>query len=77
MDIKSIHYGFGCIVLLQHKSRMRILLGLAHLTLSSHLVNRDAFGRSDDADVMFLSRTNNSLQQHVSSSDSSSLIGPR
>jgi hypothetical protein len=32
--------------------------------------NRNAFGRSDDTDVMLLSRTNNSLQQHISSSDS-------
>jgi hypothetical protein len=39
--------------------------------------NRNAFGRSDDTDVMLLSRTNNSLQQHISSSDSSSLIGLR
>jgi hypothetical protein len=37
--------------------------------------NRNAFGRSDDTDVMLLSRTNNSLQQRISSSDSSSLIG--
>jgi hypothetical protein len=37
--------------------------------------NRNAFGRSDNTDVMLLSRTNNSLQQHISSSDSSSLIG--
>jgi hypothetical protein len=37
--------------------------------------NQNAFGRSDDTDVMLLSRTNNSLQQHISSSDSSSLIG--
>jgi hypothetical protein len=36
--------------------------------------NRNAFGRSDDTDVM-LSRTNNCLQQHIFSSDSSSLIG--
>ena len=39
--------------------------------------NRDTFGCRDDADVMLLSRTNNSLQQCISSSDSSSLIGPR
>jgi hypothetical protein len=39
--------------------------------------NRNAFGHSDDTDVMLLSRTNNSLQQHISSSDSSSLIGLR
>jgi hypothetical protein len=39
--------------------------------------NRNAFGRSDDTDVMLLSRTNNSLQQRISSSDSSSLIGLR
>ena len=39
--------------------------------------NRNAFGRRDNADVMLLSRTNNSLQQRISSSDSSSLIGPR
>jgi hypothetical protein len=39
--------------------------------------NRNAFGCRDDADVIILlSRTNNSLQQHISSSDSSSLIGP-
>jgi hypothetical protein len=37
--------------------------------------NRNAFGRSDDTDVMLLSRTNNSLQQRISSSDSSLLIG--
>jgi hypothetical protein len=37
--------------------------------------NRNAFGRSDETDVMLLSCTNNSLQQHISSSDSSSLIG--
>jgi hypothetical protein len=37
--------------------------------------NQNAFGRSDDTDVMLLSRTNNSLQQRISSSDSSSLIG--
>jgi hypothetical protein len=37
--------------------------------------NRNAFGRSDDTDVKLLSRTNNSLQQRISSSDSSSLIG--
>jgi hypothetical protein len=37
--------------------------------------NRNAFGCSDDTDVMLLSRTNNSLQQRISSSDSSSLIG--
>jgi hypothetical protein len=37
--------------------------------------NRNAFGHSDDTDVMLLSCTNNSLQQHISSSDSSSLIG--
>ena len=39
--------------------------------------NRNAFGHSDDTDVMLLSRTNNSLQQCISSSDSSSLIGLR
>jgi hypothetical protein len=39
--------------------------------------NQNAFGRSDDTDVMLLSRTNNSLQQCISSSDSSSLIGLR
>jgi hypothetical protein len=39
--------------------------------------NRNAFGHSDDTDVMLLSRTNNSLQQHISSSDSSLLIGLR
>jgi hypothetical protein len=39
--------------------------------------NQNAFGRSDDTDVMLLSRTNNSLQQRISSSDSSSLIGLR
>jgi hypothetical protein len=37
--------------------------------------NRKAFGRSNYTDVMLLSCTNNSLQQHISSSDSSSLIG--
>jgi hypothetical protein len=37
--------------------------------------NQNAFGHSDDTDVMLLSCTNNSLQQHISSSDSSSLIG--
>jgi hypothetical protein len=37
--------------------------------------NRNAFGHSDDTDVMLLSRTNNSLQQRISSFDSSSLIG--
>jgi hypothetical protein len=37
--------------------------------------NQNAFGRSDDTDVVLLSRTNNSLQQCISSSDSSSLIG--
>ena len=37
--------------------------------------NRNAFSRSDDTDVMLLSCTNNSLQQCISSSDSSSLIG--
>jgi hypothetical protein len=37
--------------------------------------NRNAFGCSDDTDVMLLSHTNNSLQQRISSSDSSSLIG--
>jgi hypothetical protein len=39
--------------------------------------NRNAFVRSDDTDVILLSRTNNSLQQRISSSDSSSLIGLR
>jgi hypothetical protein len=39
--------------------------------------NRNAFGHSDDTDVMLLSCTNNSLQQCISSSDSSSLIGLR
>jgi hypothetical protein len=37
--------------------------------------NQNAFSRSDDTDVMLLSCTNNSLQQRISSSDSSSLIG--
>jgi hypothetical protein len=37
--------------------------------------NQNAFGCSDDTDVMLLSCTNNSLQQHISSSDSSLLIG--
>jgi hypothetical protein len=37
--------------------------------------NWNAFGCSDDTDVMLLSCTNNSLQQRISSSDSSSLIG--
>jgi hypothetical protein len=36
--------------------------------------NWNAFSHSDDIDVMLLSRTNNSLQQHISSSDFSSLI---
>jgi hypothetical protein len=40
--------------------------------------NQNAFGRSNDTDVMLLlSCTNNSLQQRISSSDSSSLIGLR
>ena len=39
--------------------------------------NQNAFGHSDDTDVMLLSCTNNSLQQRISSSDSSSLIGLR
>jgi hypothetical protein len=39
--------------------------------------NRNAFGRSNDTDVMLLSHTNNSLQQRISSSDSSSRIGLR
>jgi hypothetical protein len=39
--------------------------------------NWNAFSRSDDTDVMLLSCTNNSLQQHISSSESSSLIGLR
>jgi hypothetical protein len=39
--------------------------------------NRNAFGCSNDTDVMLLSRTNNSLQQRISSSDSSLLIGLR
>jgi hypothetical protein len=39
--------------------------------------NRNAFSHSNYTDVMLLSRTNNSLQQHISSSDSSSLIGLR
>jgi hypothetical protein len=38
--------------------------------------NRNTFGYRDNTDVMLLSRTNNSLQQRISSSDSSSLIGP-
>jgi hypothetical protein len=38
--------------------------------------NQNAFGCRDNADVMLLSCTNNSLQQRISSSDSSSLIGP-
>jgi hypothetical protein len=37
--------------------------------------NRNAFGHSKYTDVMLLSCTNNSLQQRISSSDSSSLIG--
>jgi hypothetical protein len=37
--------------------------------------NLNAFGHSNNTDVMLLSRTNNSLQQRISSSDSSSLIG--
>jgi hypothetical protein len=37
--------------------------------------NRNAFGHSNYTDVMLLSCTNNSLQQCISSSDSSSLIG--
>jgi hypothetical protein len=32
--------------------------------------NQNAFGHSNDTDVMLLSRTNNSLQQRISSSDS-------
>jgi hypothetical protein len=39
--------------------------------------NRNAFGHSDDTDVMLLSHTNNSLQHRISSSDSYSLIGLR
>jgi hypothetical protein len=39
--------------------------------------NRNAFGRSNYTDVMLLSCTKNSLQQCISSSDSSSLIGLR
>jgi hypothetical protein len=39
--------------------------------------NRNAFGHSDDTDVMLLKCTNNSLHQRISSSDSSSLIGLR
>jgi hypothetical protein len=38
--------------------------------------NQNPFGCRDDANVMLLSCTNNSLQQHISSSDSSSFIGP-
>jgi hypothetical protein len=38
--------------------------------------NQNTFGCRDDADVMLLSHTINSLQQCISSSDSSSLIGP-
>jgi hypothetical protein len=38
--------------------------------------NQNTFSCRDDADVMLLSRTNSSLQQRISSSDSSSLIGP-
>jgi hypothetical protein len=37
--------------------------------------NRNAFGHSDNIDVMLLSCTNNSLQQYIFSPDSSSLIG--
>jgi hypothetical protein len=37
--------------------------------------NQNAFGCSDDTYVMLLSCTNNSLQQCISSSDSSSLMG--
>jgi hypothetical protein len=37
--------------------------------------NWNAFCHSDETDVMLLSHTNNSLQQRISSSDSSSLIG--
>jgi hypothetical protein len=37
--------------------------------------NRNAFSHSNYTDVMLLSCTNNSLQQCISSSDSSSLIG--
>jgi hypothetical protein len=45
--------------------------------LSNQVVsNQKALSCRDDADVMVLSCTNNSLQQHISSSDSSSLIGP-
>jgi hypothetical protein len=39
--------------------------------------NRNAFGHSNYTDVMLLSCTNNSLQQRISSSDSSTLIGLR
>jgi hypothetical protein len=39
--------------------------------------NRNAFGHSNYTDVMLLSCTHNSLQQRISSSDSSSLIGFR
>jgi hypothetical protein len=38
--------------------------------------NPNIFSCRDDADIMLLSCTNNSLQQCISSSDSSSLIGP-
>jgi hypothetical protein len=38
--------------------------------------NRNAFDLCNDTDVMLLSCTNSSLQQHIPSSDSSSLIGP-
>jgi hypothetical protein len=39
--------------------------------------NQNAFGCSDDTDDMLLSRTNNSVQQLISSFDSSLLIGLR
>jgi hypothetical protein len=39
--------------------------------------NQNAFSRRDNANVMLLSCTSNSLQQRISSSDSSSVLGPR
>jgi hypothetical protein len=56
---------------------LEILSNLSYQTLECFqpCSNRNAFGCSDNIDVMLLSCTNNSLQQHISSSDSSSLIG--
>jgi hypothetical protein len=56
-----------------------ILIGPVVIPILSNqvLTGWNAFCRSDDTDVMLLSRTNNSLQQRISSSDSSLLIGLR